>query len=124
MLGTLRNSLHEKLAANGNVVLEVKMALRQTAGQFPSLEQIADSLAMSSRTLRRKLGQQNVRFQELLDDERRRVAEDLLLNTQMTIQQVSERCGSSGAQNFSQSFRRWQGVSPSQFRSTHGGNSH
>ncbi len=124
VLGTLRYSLHEKLAANGNVVLEVKMALRQTAGKFPSLEQIADSLAMSSRTLRRKLGQQNVRFQDLLDDERRRVAEDLLLNTQMTIQQISEHCGFSDAQNFSQSFRRWQGMSPSQFRNTRGASGH
>jgi AraC-like DNA-binding protein len=124
VLGALRTNLHEKLAARGNVVLEVKMALRQTAGKFPSLEQIADSLAMSSRTLRRKLGQQNVRFQDLLDDERRRVAEDLLLNTHMTIQQISEHCGFSDAQNFSQSFRRWQGTSPSQFRSTHGGGGH
>lgn len=124
VLGALRTSLHEKLAARANVVLEVRMALRQTAGKFPSLEQIADSLAMSSRTLRRKLGQQNVRFQDLLDEERRRVAEDLLLNTKMTIQQVSEHCGFRDAQNFSQSFRRWKGMSPSQFRNDGAENGH
>ena len=120
VLGALRTSLHEKLASRGDIVLEVKMALRQTPGKFPGLERVAEDLAMSSRTLRRKLGQHNVRFQDLLDEERRRVAEDLLLTTTMTIQQISERCGFSDAQNFSQSFRRWQGMSPSQFRSSGG----
>jgi AraC-like DNA-binding protein len=121
-LGALRTSLHEKLASRGDVVLEVRMALRRTPGRFPSLEVVADNLAMSSRTLRRKLGQQNVRFQDLLDEERRRVAEDLLLHTAMPIQQIAEKCGFSDAQNFAQSFRRWQGMSPSQFRTTRGGN--
>jgi AraC-like DNA-binding protein len=118
LLGALRTSLHAKLAARGNVVLEVRMALRRSPGKFPSLEQVADSLAMSSRTLRRKLGQQNVRFQDLLDEERSRVAEDFLLHTEMTIQKIAEQCGFSDAQNFSQSFRRWRGLSPSKFRRT------
>lgn len=124
VLGALRTSLHEKLASRGNIVLEVRMALRRTPGRFPGLERVAESLAMSSRTLRRKLGQHNVRFQDLLDEERCRVAEDLLLHTSMTIQQIAEQCGFSDAQNFSQSFRRWRGMSPSQFRSSHGENGH
>ena len=124
VLGALRTSLHEKLASRGDVVLDVKMALRRTPGKFPSLEQIADQLAMSSRTLRRKLGQHNVRYQDLLDEERRRIAEDLLLHTAMTIQQISEHCGFSDAQNFSQSFRRWQGMSPTQFRNSHNEDGH
>ena len=124
VLGALRTSLHEKLASRGDIVLEVKMALRRTPGKFPSLERVADSLAMSSRTLRRKLGQHNARFQDLLDEERRRVAEDLLLHTEMTILQIAEQCGFSDAQNFAQSFRRWQGMSPSKFRSTRGENGH
>ena len=122
VLGALRTSLHEKLASRGDIVLEVRMALRRTPGNFPSLERVADSLAMSSRTLRRKLGQQNVRFQDLLDEERRRIAEDLLLHSAMPIQQIAEKCGFSDAQNFAQSFRRWQGMSPSQFRSNRGEN--
>jgi len=116
VLGALRTSLHEKLGSRGNVLLEVKMALRRTPGRFPSLEQVADSLAMSSRTLRRRLGHYDVRFQDLLDDERSRVAEDLLLSTSLTIQQVAEQCGFSDARNFSQSFRRMRGMSPTEFR--------
>jgi AraC-like DNA-binding protein len=71
---------------------------------------------MSSRTLRRKLGQHSVRFQDLLDEERRCVAEDLLLTTAMTIQQIADQCGFNDAQNFSNAFRRWRGMSPTEFR--------
>lgn len=119
VLGALRISLHEKLAARGNIVDDVKMALRRNPGDFPSLERIAENLAMSSRTLRRRLGQNDVRYQDLLDAERRRVAEDFLLNTTMTMQQIADQCGFSDAQNFSQSFRRWLGMSPTQFRRAH-----
>ena len=36
--------------------------------------------------------------------------------TTLSVQQVAEKCGFSDAQNFSQAFKRWVGVSPSQFR--------
>jgi len=118
VLGALRTSLHEKLSSRGDIVHDVKMALRRNPGEFPSVERIAEGLAMSSRTLRRKLGQHNVRYQDLLDDERQRVAEDFLLNTTMTIQQIADQCGFNDAQNFSQAFRRWQGMSPTEFRNS------
>lgn len=118
VLGALRTSLHEKLSSGGDIVNDVKMALRRTPGKFPSLERIADGLAMSSRTLRRKLGQHDVRYQDLLDQERQRVAEDFLLNTNASIQQVADQCGFTDAHNFSQAFRRWRGMPPSEFRAS------
>jgi AraC-like DNA-binding protein len=118
VLGALRTSLHEKLSSGGDIVHDVKMALRREPGKFPSVEHIAEGLAMSSRTLRRKLGQHDVRYQDLLEEERRRVAEDLLLNTTMTIQQIADQCGFNDAQNFSQAFRRWQGMTPTDFRNS------
>ena len=92
------------------------MALRRKPGEFPGLDQVADRLAMSPRTLRRKLGQLDVRFQDLLDEERRRVAEDYLEDSTLTIQQIAEQCGFNDSQNFSQAFRRWSGMSPTEFR--------
>jgi AraC-like DNA-binding protein len=120
VLGALRDNLREKLVSGGDIVNEVKLALRRQQGKFPSLEQIADSLAISSRTLRRKLGQQDARYQNLLDEERQRVAKDFLLNTTMSIQQIAEQCGFNDAQNFSQAFKRWQGMSPTEYRQSHG----
>jgi len=118
ILGTLRTSLHNKLSSNVDIVEEVRLALRRKPGEFPSLERIAEGLAMSSRTLHRKLGQRDLRYQDLLDDERRRIAEDLLRNTSMNIQQIAVQCGFAEPQNFSQAFRRWSGKSPGDFRSS------
>ncbi len=121
MLGELRTRLHEKLASGGDIVQDVTMALRRSPGEFPSLERIAEGMAMSSRTLRRKLGQRDVRYQDLLDAERRRVAEDFLLNTNFSVQQVADKCGFTDPQNFSQAFKRWLGMSPTEFRHSRNG---
>ena len=118
IMDSLRDSLSRRLSSNRDVVRDVKLLLSQKAGVFPSLEDVAQSLAMSSRTLRRKLGQQDVTFQQLLDAARQQLAEDCLRTTNMSIQQVAERCGFQDAQNFSQAFKRWLGVSPSQYRQT------
>jgi len=118
-LQPLRDSMREKLSSRGDILSEVRLALRRTQGEFPGLEGVADGLAMSSRTLRRKLGEHDVSFQQLLDEERRRVAEDYLVTSSMTIQQIAEQCGFNDAQNFSQAFKRWSGVSPTEYRSSH-----
>ena len=116
ILGALRESMREKLSGKGDILSDVRLALRRRPGEFPSLEFVAENLAMSSRTLRRKLGEHSTTFQSLLDEERRRVAEDYLLTTSMSMQQIAEQCGFSDAQNFSQAFRRWLGVSPTEYR--------
>lgn len=118
VLGALQESLQKKLATRSDIVNEVKMALRRKPGEFPGLEQVADRLAMSSRTLRRKLGQHDLRFQDLLDEERRRVAEDYLEHSTLTIQQIAEQCGFNDPQNFSQAFKRWCGLSPTEYRNS------
>ena len=118
-LEVLQASLLKKMSAEKDIVNEVKMALRRKPGEFPSLDQVASKLAMSPRTLRRKLGAEEVRFQDLLDDERRRVAEDYLSNSDLTIQQIAEECDFNDAQNFSQAFKRWTWKSPTEYRRSH-----
>jgi AraC-like DNA-binding protein len=115
-LRLLQATLVNKLSASKDVVSEVRLLLRRTPGEFPSLEQVADCLAMSPRTLRRKLGAAHTRFQDVLDAERRRVAEDYLANSDLTVQQIAALCGFSDAQNFSQAFKRWLGMPPSAYR--------
>jgi AraC-like DNA-binding protein len=39
----------------------------------------------------------------------------------MTVQQIADKCGFTDAQNFSQAFKRWQGMSPSEFRQSRDG---
>ena len=115
-LEILQSRLMNKLSADKDVVAEVKLALRRTPGSFPNLERVAEGLAMSPRTLRRKLGAANTRFQDLLDAERQRVAEEYLTTSELSVQQIADLCGFSDAQNFSQAFMRWLSISPTEYR--------
>ena len=115
-LEVLQSRLMTKLSAENDVVAEVKLALRRTPGSFPNLERVAEGLTMSPRTLRRKLGAANTRFQDLLDAERRRVAEEYLTTSELSVQQIADLCGFSDAQNFSQAFKRWLSISPTEYR--------
>jgi AraC-like DNA-binding protein len=118
-LEVVQASLVKRLSGQKDIVNEVRMALRRNPGEFPRLNQVADMLAMSPRTLRRKLGAREEKFQDLLDEERRRVAEHYLANSDLTVQQIADQCDFSDAQNFSQAFKRWSGMSPTDYRNSH-----
>ncbi len=117
-LEVVQARLVKRLSGEKDTVNEVRMALRRKPGQFPRLNQVASMLAMSPRTLRRKLGAVELKFQDLLDEERRRVAEHYLANSDLTIQQIADQCDFSDAQNFSQAFKRWSGMSPTDYRNS------
>jgi len=119
VLDSMSGGLVKKLSAKRDIVNDVKLELRRRPGVFPGIEQVADKLAMSSRTLRRKLAQHDVQFQDLLDMTRQEVAQDYLTNTNLNIQQIAEYCGFHDPHNFSKAFKRWLGVSPSEYREAH-----
>ena len=116
VLESISNMLIQKLSGDGGVVSAVRLALRERPGVFPSIEAVAERLGMSSRSLSRKLRENNTNFQSLLDEARHAVAEDRLLHSKLSIQQIAEACGFRDAQNFAQAFKRWNGLSPSEFR--------
>lgn len=120
VLEAVTATLSQKLSPDIDIVTSIRLAIREKAGTFPSIEVIAQQLNMSSRTLSRQLRNSGTNFQRLLDDARREVAEDQLLHSQMSIQQIAESCGFRDAQNFSQAFKRWKGMSPSEFRKSCG----
>lgn len=116
VLEPISNMLIQKLSGATGIVSAVRLALRENPGVFPSIETVAERLGMSSRTLSRRLRENQTNFQSLLDEARHAVAEDRLLHSKMSIQQIAEACGFRDAQNFAQAFKRWNGLSPSEFR--------
>lgn len=57
-------------------------------------------------------------FQEYLTQTRLQAAEQLLRDTALSVGEIAERCGFSGANYFGDVFRRWKGCAPSQYRKT------
>jgi AraC-like DNA-binding protein len=99
-----------------NLILDVRRILLRTPGQFPDMEAVAAELAMSSRTLRRKLGELGGNFSSVIDDVRRQLAVDYLQNSSLTLDDISTLLGYTEPTNFRRAFKQWTGHPPSHYR--------
>jgi AraC-like DNA-binding protein len=81
-----------------------------------SMDQIAVMLQVHRRTLDRRLQEHGVQYGELLESVKHDVACQLLRDTELQVQQVAEALHFSSAANFATAFRRWAGLTPSEYR--------
>ena len=89
----------------------------ETSHPFPpKLARVASTLFVSERTLKRRLHEESRSFQALVDEVRLERAGELLEGTAMNLSQIADALGYADAANFTRAFKRWTGVSPSQFR--------
>jgi AraC-like DNA-binding protein len=85
------------------------------AGEPTDLD-IAKSLHMSRRTLQRKLAEADLTYQQLVDDTRRDLALRYIEDPARSITEITFLLGLSGQSAFTRAFRRWTGVSPTEYR--------
>lgn len=94
----------------------VRLLLMSTKGEFLSLEQVAEKLSMTTRTLHRKLAREQQSYKNILQDVRHTLAKQYLNNQNNSIKQVAYLLGYEDVANFRRAFKRWQGLSPQQYR--------
>lgn len=99
------------------IVRSIRLACLNSTGGLPGIEKMAAQLNLSSRTLHRHLADAGTGYQKIVDDVRRRLAEEFLINTGLNIEEIAERTGFSDASNFRKAFRKWTGEAPAEFRS-------
>lgn len=83
---------------------------------MPSGENIAQSLAMSPRTMRRKLESQGTTLRNIVDQVRKNLSINFLRSTRMNIDDIAEQVGFSSAANFRTAFKRWTNKTPAMYR--------
>lgn len=82
----------------------------------PTLTDAASRLCMSPRSLQRRLKEEQLTWQQLIERTRRVLVERHLRAPGMSITQLAFLLGFADVSSFSRAFRKWYGVSPSQFR--------
>lgn len=105
-----------KLSSRGHFVDDVRMLVLARPGIFPDIEQVAEKLAMSTRTLRRRLKAEGSSYRILLDEIRYGLAREYLGRTGLGMEEITSLLGYTEPGNFSHAFRRWSGQSPSAWR--------
>ncbi len=96
--------------------LTVERAIRRALPRPPTPAQIASSLHISERSLRRRLQDAGLSYQQLLDDGRKSRALELIVNSRMPLTQVALEAGFSDLRTFRRAFKRWTGRTPSEMK--------
>lgn len=94
----------------------VQQIMLSRPGHFPSLEEVAAKLFVSSRTLRRHLETESTSFQNILNNLKQEMAEDYLKSTSLSIAEISDLLNYSDPSNFANAFKKKLGITPQQFR--------
>jgi AraC-like DNA-binding protein len=76
-------------------------------------QNIAKRLAMSPRTLARRLADEGTTFEDIVDELRRSLALQYIKNPSISLSQVAWLLGYEGSTSFNHAFRRWTGIPPS-----------
>jgi AraC-like DNA-binding protein len=82
----------------------------------PTVSAIASELAMSPRTLQRRLSDEGHSYQGVVDTARQALATQLLKETDYSLAEVAFLTGFGEQSAFSRAFKRWSGQTPRSYR--------
>lgn len=102
------------------IVAQVRQSISGRLGQgMVKLADVAQDLHLSTRTLQRRLAEEGVAYQALLDATRHELACHYLASSAMPIAEVGYLLGYQDAPAFHHAFKQWQGQGPGQYRAAH-----
>lgn len=79
-------------------------------------DRVASALCMSPTKLQLKLSQRGTHFQQLLDETRKELACSYLSQASRPVTEITFLLGFSDTSNFTRAFKRWTGLSPTDYR--------
>jgi AraC-like DNA-binding protein len=103
-------------AGQHELLESVANQLRFNMGESTAQPQLARTVNMSERTLRRRLQAQAVNYRSLRDSTRYERAKDLLSHTQQSITAIAATIGYTDVRSFRRAFQRWADMLPTEFR--------
>jgi AraC-like DNA-binding protein len=85
-------------------------------GGYPVIDEVAQLLQVSSRTLQRQLSEEGLSYSGLVERCRCRAACESLKHTRDPVRDIAALLGYRDVSSFSRAFRRWTGKTPRAYR--------
>ncbi|GMV20075.1 MAG: HTH-type transcriptional regulator VirS [Acidimicrobiia bacterium] len=109
--------LMDDIGATRQATLRVTQAIvDELEGGDPTLATVARRLAMSPRTLQRRLDDEGTSFAEVLDRTRQQIAKSYVADRGLALTEVAFLLGFSEPSAFTRAWQRWFGQSPRAYR--------
>jgi len=110
----------ESLMATRYQRLDLVQALRQaifrSLPRVPDAAELASLIGQSERSMRRQLAKRELSVPDVVQRCQRELSERLLRERLLSIKQIADETGFSSSSCFHRAFRRWHGVTPSEWR--------
>lgn len=102
-----------------NMASRVAATIRQSLHCMPTLPELAQDLGMEPYTLQRRLAKEDMTYLAIKNQVKRDAAIDMLVNTELSIEDISLKLGFSETSPFTRTFKEWTGIPPSAYRKYH-----
>lgn len=110
----------DNLTRDESLGAQLRRIMLERQGQFPSLDVTAQLFHLTPRTLHRRLLQEGTSFTAILEEVRHMLALEHIHAGQLTVQEIAYTLGYTDIANFRRAFKRWEHVSPSEYRALNG----
>ena len=98
----------DELLATQDILQRVKYLIDDKTEGLLSIDQVAQKLNLTKRTLQRMLQEKMISFQTLYDEVRKEKAKKLMLNPFMTKDELAKKLGYSSLSSFNRAYKRWE----------------
>ena len=117
------DSMLRRAQADSTIKGRLAARLSRSESEFPTAGEAARMLALSERTLHRRLAEEGTRFSAMVDEARYCRARTLLMDGHISIERIASAVGFAEPSSFSRAFKRWSGMGALEYRrQTQGGN--
>lgn len=98
------------------VTHQVRTYLEAHLQSDPDIDTVTKALGYSRRTLTRRLQEEATTFFRIKDQQRRALALQLLIASQLPVEAIADRVGFADLTTFHRAFKKWTGTTPLAYR--------
>lgn len=106
----------QQIEHSGPIMARLRSLFLRSPGALPSLDEAAQGLGVSPRSLRRHLLDEGASYRQLVEKFRKDLACEYLRSTRMTTKEVAFLLGYEDPAAFRRAFKLWTGLTPGDFR--------